>query len=520
MTPQAELGVLALLAIAAMVAFLARRYDFPYAIGLVLTGLAIGHLTSLDVPHLSKELLFLVILPGLIFEAAFQLQTKDVKPVRWTIALLAGPGVLLATALTGTLLWLGFEWLGLGGLPLLAAMLFAALICATDPVSVLSVLRSLGVDRKLAVLMEGESLFNDGTAVVVFTILLALVGGATVTALSGTVDFLRITVGAAIIGAGVGLVVSLATRAVDDPLIEITLTVLAGYGAFVLAEMFHLSGVIACVVAGMIVGNWGAHVGMSAPTRLAVESFWTYLAFILNSVIFLLVGYEIRLESLIGYLPAIMLAWTAVLAARGIVIYGNNLVTRLVGRETSPWSWSAILTWGGLRGGLSMVLALAIPRDFPQRDLILHLTFGTVLLSLVLQGLTIKPLLASLGLSHAADPAQSDFELALGQLRAAEAALAETERLAADHMISTQAAARTGTALRERITQLRQTLDGLRGAHPHLELREQGARDRHLLLIEKDSLVETQRLGLISKPSFERLTRQIDEQLFALRREH
>ncbi|MDP1631147.1 MAG: sodium:proton antiporter [Caulobacter sp.] len=513
MTPQAELGILYLFAIAAFVAFLAKRFDFPYAIGLVIVGLGIGNLTDLNLPHLSKELLFLVVLPGLLFEAAFQLKTSEVKEVKWTIAALAVPGVIISVGLTGLLVWGGLEALTPGGMSLMAAFLFASLICATDPVSVLSVLRSLGVNKTLAVTMEGESLFNDGTAVVLFTIILAMVGGATVTLASGSLDFLRITLGAAVVGVGVGMVVSLATRAVDDPLIEITLTLLCAYGAFVIAEMGHLSGVIACVVAGMIAGNWGARVGMSAPTRVAVESFWTYAAFALNSLIFLLVGNEINLATLIGYLPHIGLAWLAVLIVRAGVIYGKDALQRLMGLPHAPWSWSTVMIWGGLRGGLSMVLALAIPRDFEFRDLILNLTFGTVLLSLVFQGLTIKPLIAKLGLSSRSSAEDLDYERALGALRAAEAAAAEAERQFSQGRISKGSYTSAVQALKTRTDALRARIEELSDRHPALEASRQLANARHLLLIEKDSLRDSLRLGLISQAAFDALSNELDDQL-------
>jgi CPA1 family monovalent cation:H+ antiporter len=204
---------------------------------------------------------------------------------------------------------------------------------------------------------------------------------------------------AVVVGMAVGGAVSLLTRTINDPMVEITLTVLTAYGAFIAAESMGLSGVIACVTAGMLTGNWGAPRGMSAATRAAVDVFWSYVAFLFNSFVFLLMGLEINLEKLAHYLPEILVGWVAINLARAALVFSKYAIMRAAGRGGLPASWAKVLTWGGLRGGLSMVLALSLPRQFSHREMILHVTFGVVLLTLLVQGLTIKSLLRAVGLT-------------------------------------------------------------------------------------------------------------------------
>jgi CPA1 family monovalent cation:H+ antiporter len=397
--PHPELSLLLLLAVAAAVAVVSNRARLPYAIGLVLAGLVMGNLLPYAGPHLSKELLFLVVLPGLLFEAAFQIHFSEVWRARGIIFALAVPGLALATFLTALMVWWGVNLVKPGAIDFIEALVFGALISATDPVSVLAIFRTLGVNRRLAAIIEAESLFNDGTAIVIFTIVLGMATGGGLGVGGAVWEFSRVAVLALAVGTAVGVAVSLLTRSIDDPMIEITLTVLTAYGAFIVAEQLRLSGVIACVAAGMVSGNWGAPSGMQSATRAAAEVFWSFAAFLLNSFVFLLMGLEINLEKLGHYLPEILIAWVAINAARAALVFGQYAILQVAGRAGLPLAWAKLLTWGGLRGGLSMVLALSLPRDFSHREMILHVTFGVVLLTLLVQGLTIKPLMRSVGLS-------------------------------------------------------------------------------------------------------------------------
>lgn len=400
-----ELLAFFLLVVASLVAILARRLGVPYTVALVIAGLGLGiaapHVDFLDLDrvHLSPELLFRIFLPILLFEAAFHLSWQRFRENLLGIALLAVPGVVAAVGIGGLFAYL-LEPLARTPLPFSVALLFVAMLAATDPVSVVAMFKELGVPKRLAVLVEGESLLNDGIGVVAFIVTSAMLGldpnVPSVTAeWIGRFLFWEIVAG---LGAGilVGLLVSYAQTLVDDHLIEIMLTTLAAFGSYLLASAMHASPVLSVVAAGMACGNVGARIGMTPANKVAVVSFWEYAVFAANSFVFLLLGKEIELVRLLDHTLSIVLAWVALLASRAIVI---GLVERVLVRtdERLPWSWVAVLVWGGLRGSLSMVLALSLPRDFPHREVLVDLTFGVVLLSILLQGTTMGALLRRIG---------------------------------------------------------------------------------------------------------------------------
>src|SRR5512133_1486525 len=264
-----------LFCIATAVAVVVRRTQVPYTVVLVVVGLVLGALRAVDPPHLTRDLLFTAFLPGLLFEAAFHIDSAVFRKTWIAVTGLAIPGVVAAIAITGAALIVALRSSGI--VPDFAwgtALVFAALIAATDPVAVTALFRQLSAPAELLVLVEGESLLNDGTAVVFLSLILAYVAGASTTAANLVGQFILVAGGGAVAGLAVGIVVTQIIRRVDDAMIEITLTTIAAYGSFVLAENFHVSGVIATVVAGMLCGNYGRRVAMSPTTRAAVESFW------------------------------------------------------------------------------------------------------------------------------------------------------------------------------------------------------------------------------------------------------
>jgi CPA1 family monovalent cation:H+ antiporter len=398
-----------LFAIAAAVAVVARRVRVPYTVALLVVGVLLGSFSNLPVPALTKELLFAVFLPGLLFEAAFHLRFSDFHRNWLTISSLAVPGVIASTALTALLFVPAAQLLGVVAAPdWRPAIVFGALIAATDPIAVVALFRSLGAPRRLTVLVEGESLLNDGTAVVFFTLALHLSTGQTTSAVALVAEFLRVAGGGVAIGALLGWVISLVISRLDDAMVEITLTTVAAYGSFVFAEQLHMSGVIATVAAGLMCGNVAAGRGMSESTRVAMANFWSYVAFALNSVVFLLLGYQVTHAAVLSAWAAILIAYLSVTVGRGIVI---GVVSMLLkpSTEALPRGWPTVLAWGGLRGALSLVLALSLPVDFPARDLVIAMTAGVVALSIVVQGVTIAPLVKRLGLvSAAGDPLAAD----------------------------------------------------------------------------------------------------------------
>jgi CPA1 family monovalent cation:H+ antiporter len=395
-----ESTLVLLFAAATAVALVVRRLRIPYTVGLVLAGLALGAAHLPHGIHLTKAILYAVFLPGLLFEAAYHLDFAEFRKSARAIFGLAMPGVMATIGATASLLVASSHATGFAaGFGWPHALIFSALIAATDPIAVVALFKSLGAPKRLSVLTEGESLVNDGTAIVLFTIIYATVTSGEGLRVGGAaIEFLKVVGLGFVAGGGLAFLTSQIIKGVDDPMIEITLTTVTAYGAFVVAENFHSSGVIATVTAGMVCGSYAAPRGMKASTRIALESFWEYVAFALNSLVFLLIGLEVRVGALVAAWLPIAIAFAAVTVGRAAIVFAVSALLRRT-TERISWQWSVMLTWGGLRGALSMVLAVALPHEFPQRDLIVTMTFGAVLLSIVVQGTTAGPLLRALKLA-------------------------------------------------------------------------------------------------------------------------
>jgi monovalent cation:H+ antiporter, CPA1 family len=394
------------------------------------------------------------------------------------------------------------------------ALVFGAIISATDPIAVVAIFKNLGVPKRLSVLLEGESLLNDGTAIVFFTLSVALVTGRMVTAGGLAFDFIKIVGIGALIGTGVGLAVSQVIRQVDDPMIEIMLTTIAAYGSFLAAEHFHYSGVIATVSAGMLCGNYGARVGMSPSTRMAVETFWEYVAFALNSIVFLLIGFEVNFQALMASWQAILVAYLVVTGGRALIIFGASSLLRRT-RERIPWAWSVILTWGGLRGGLPMVLVLSLPKDFPHRELLVSMTFGVVILSILVHGLTMAPLLGWLGIVRGRQE-RATYELTRGKLQSAHAGLEEIDRMSHVHFTNPEVLANLRREYEQKVERDRTALDALNLEKQQFEAEELHWARRHLLLVEKGKVIDAFHHGVLSQAIQEKLLADIDAQLLRL----
>ena len=389
-------GVIVLYCIATAVAVFTRRFRIPYTASLLFIGLLLGGLHLVAMPHLTKDLLFAVFLPGLLFEAAYHLKPVELRENAWVISALAVPGVAATIVLIAFLLVSGSHALGTGPVMWATGLTFGAVIAATDPVAVTALFKELSAPRRLHVLVEAESLFNDGTSIVFLTLILTYFAGSAPTTASLIVGFIRIAGAGAAIGLAVGWAVSLVRTRLNDAAIEITLTTIAAYGAFALAEQLHVSGVIATVCAGVVCGHTGRTSPMAAGTRQAVNGFWEWVAFALNSAVFLLLGAELSAVFLMQQWKLVLLGALAVLAARAIVV-GAVAVAFQRSSERIPRAWAGVLIWGGLRGALCLVLALSLPVETASRNLIIALTAGTVILSLLGQGLSMPPLLRGLG---------------------------------------------------------------------------------------------------------------------------
>ena len=511
-----ETSFVLLFVVATAVAIAARRFRLPYTVALVLAGLALGIVHLFDPPNLTRALLYAVFLPGLLFEAAFHLEFKDFWRDRTAIAALAVPGVAAAIALTAVILEPIITTLELGqGFGWPHAIVFGALIAATDPIAVVGMFKSLGAPRRLSVLLEGESLLNDGTAIVLFSMVLGVVSGGSVSAGALGLEFVRIVGGGLAIGVLIGLGVSQVIRQIDDPMIEITLTTIAAYGSFLAAEQLGFSGVIATVSAGMLCGNYAARTGMSPSTRIAAETFWEYIAFALNSIVFLLVGLRVHVSELAQAWELILAGYAAVTLARAAVVFGVSALNRANRADAWPLSWGAVLTWGGMRGSLSMVLALALPPALAQRDLLITVTFGVVLLSILLQGLTMGPLLRKLGVVRRHE-ARQKYELKRGELRMTQAALGEIGRMEQQR---TAPKAILGDLREEYEARLRDTtaaVDALQLEQEDLHAEETARARRHVLLAEKEEVLRDFHRGTLSAEAHDALLGAIDARLTAL----
>ena len=512
---QTETILILLFTVAAAVAIAVRQLHVPYTVALVVTGLVLGILNLFTPPHLTKQLLFSAFLPGLLFEAAFHVEFREFWRNRWAISALAVPGVAGAVVLTTVILTPAIGTLHLeGGFSWTYALVFGAAIAATDPIAVIAVFRSLAVPRRLSVLLAGESLLNDGTGIVFFTLSLSLVAGATVTAVQLATDLVRIVVLGGLIGAAVGLAASQVIKRIDDSMIAITLTTIAAYGSFVAAEHFHVSGVIAVVVAGVVCGNRGASTGMQASTRVAVGAFWDYVAFALNSIVFLLIGLEVQLGSLLSSWKVILLAYVVVTGGRALVIFAMSGLLRKT-RERIPWLWSVVMAWGGLRGALPMVLVLSLASTFPHRDLLVTMTFGVVMLSIVVHGMTISPLLRWLGVVRGRAKL-AGYELARGKLQAANAALDEIERMSYVQFTHDEVHASLTAEYSARIEQERSLIGQMDLDRDAIATQESHWARRHLLLTEKNHVTHSYHQGVLDQGVYERLLADIDARLLQL----
>jgi CPA1 family monovalent cation:H+ antiporter len=389
-------SIILLYCVATVVAIITKRLRVPYTAALLLVGVALGASHVVELPHLTQELLFAIFLPGLLFEAAYHLEIGELRANAWAITTMAVPGVASAILLTAAFLMLAATVSGAtmaGGWT--TALIFGGVIAATDPVAVTALFREVAAPRRLHVLVESESLLNDGTSIVFLTLMLSYFAGEAPTPLALVIGFVRIAFGGAAIGFVIGWLISHVRNRLDDAVIEITLTTIAAYGAFAMAEHFHCSGVIATVVAGVVCGHTARHLPNTPDTLKAVDSFWEWLAFALNSAVFLLLGSALTSSVVVSEWPLIVIGALAALAARGVVV---GVATLGLSRthERVPRAWSLVMVWGGLRGALSLVLALALPETIGDRPLIVALTGGTVMLSLLGQGMTMPLLLRKL----------------------------------------------------------------------------------------------------------------------------
>ena len=378
-----------LLLIAALVAMVAQRVRIPYTVGLVLAGIVLSFFPFGPRLELSKELIFTVLLPPLIFEATLFIRWRELINNLPVILLFATIGVVFSAILTvaGMVYLAGWAWQ--------SAALFGILIAATDPVSVIATFKEAGVHGKLRLLVEAESLFNDATAAVGFTVVLALVMGNSISAQTTFLNTAYSIFGGLVIGAICAGVILLLTHTTDDHLVELTLSTVAAYGSFLIAEDFHVSGVLSTLTAGILVGNFGLPYAYTDRGRAFIMDFWEFMAFIANSIIFFLIGVSQANQLSFSTLLPVTVAILVVTLGRAAAIYPlSALFDR--SRLKIERNHQHILFWGGLRGALALALALGLPPELEYREQIITAAFGVVAFSIFVQGVTMTPLLRGL----------------------------------------------------------------------------------------------------------------------------
>ncbi len=415
------------LLLACLVGILTNRIThLPYTIALTIVGLIIGILRvgpSVQHTGFGKELIFFVMLPPLLFQGALHMDINRLLQNFWPIVSFAVPGVIISTLLIGGI----FYWVG-GIDSLVVAMLFGAMITPTDPVSVLALFRQANVPEDLRYLVEGESLFNDGTGVVIFTIILGMIiEGTKFHPAGAALQFAKISAGGLVLGGALGTVAFLGLRHIEDHLLENTICLVLAYGAFWLAEVLHVSGVIATVIAGLLIGNYGRRFSMHPKTRDTVETFFASIDFLINSLLFILIGLELQLieaDQIKGEWRPVLAAILGLIVARAAVVYPLYRILNLAG-TIRPRRWAHVLFWGGLRGSIPIALLLGLPTEnadgqpialmVQYRPALLVAGFAAVFFSLVVQGLSMKPLLKWLKISETTDAGDADSQGPLSQ---------------------------------------------------------------------------------------------------------
>jgi CPA1 family monovalent cation:H+ antiporter len=381
----------ALLLLAALVAMVCARLKLPYSVGLLAAGLALGLWAPGSTPSLTSDLIFFVFLPPLIFEAAIQIPWAPLRREMPMLLALVTVGVVLAAGVVavGMHWWMGWSWIG--------AALFGVLIAATDPVSVIAAFKQLHVEPRLHLLVEAESLLNDGVAAVLFAILVALAAGGEASASGIGVQLARTVVGGIACGAAVAVPLILLAGRTSDRLVEVTLSWLIAYGSFLAAEHFHASGVLATLTAGLIMGNWGFLGSITDDGRQGVLNHWEFVAFVINSMIFLLIGDREASMPILAVIEAAGAAVLLSLLGRAVGVYPVMAAFART-RLAVSWAYKHVLFWGGLRGALALALALALPASVPERAQIIVVAFAVVAFSVLVQGLTMPWLIDRLRL--------------------------------------------------------------------------------------------------------------------------
>jgi len=506
--------LIVLLLVATAVALVTRRLRIPYVVGLVLAGLAITKQALPESVGLNPDVILNLFLPILIFEAAINTDISRLRSTIKPIALLAGPGVVLSAVITAVLLqtWLALAWI--------TAAAVGVILTITDTVSVIVAFRNVPVPARLTTIVEGESLFNDGIALVLLSLISTIHLQGSFSLSDGLQQIAIACIGGGVLGVGLGYLCVGLFRQLDDALSNILLTVAVSLGTFQIGQALGVSSAIAVVIAGLVIGNFGFR-QTSASTRVTLLNFWEYAGFGVNTFIFLLVGLEVEPRILLQTIPAALLAVVAYQIGRILAIYPLLFLLQFCDRPL-PLRWQHVLIVGNVKGSLSMALALSLPFTLPGRPEVITLVFSTVLVSLVGQGLSLPGFVRRLRLSEPSAQRQRLETLQLNMITA-KAAQAELKHLLQfgglpkslyEELFATYQA-RIATAERELRDLYNQRIaDGIstRQEQNHLD-----GTWRRLYLAEKGAINDAIRQGLLSDAAAQAHLQTLDEKLLSLK---
>ncbi len=513
--PVAELVVVLIILLlgATGVALITRQLRIPYVTGLVLAGFVVTDFlprgTGLD-----PSLILNLFLPILIFEAGINTDISRLRSTFKPIAILALPGSMISSGIIALLLKLG---LGLAGIP---ALLLGVILANTDTVSMIAVFKTIPVPSRLSTIVEGETLFNDATGLVLFSLTLQLYTTGSLTFLEGVQNFLFISLGGILVGLILGYLSIPVFARLDDPLSSLLLTVAVALGTFQVGQYLGVSGAVAVVIAGLIFGNLGLTQIATASARITLLSFWEYASFSVNTFIFLLIGIEIDLINLWNTLPAILLAVLAFQVGRILTVYPLMAGMRWIDRPI-PRPWQHLLFLGNIKGSLSMALALSLPIALPGRENLIALIYGCVLISLVGQGSSLAWLVKRLNLSKFSEGKQEIEELQ-AQLITSKAAQDELDSLLKSGVLPKAIYEEMRSSYQARIVGAEKSLREIYNRRPSEfdpQVKELGKIDairRRLLLAEKAALNEAIRKRILSETIVLHRLKELDRQLLML----
>ena len=527
--------VLPLLMVVAALALLARRIHVPYPIVLVVGGLVLGFLPGLPRVQLAPDVVFLVFLPPLLYGAGWDTSMRDFRANLRAIGLLSIGLVIFTTAGVAVV-----AHTVIPGIPWAAAAVLGAIVAPTDSVAASAILGRLGAPRRIVAILEGESLVNDASGLVAYRFALAAVTAGAFSIAQAGAQFVIVSLGGVAVGLAMGWVLVQVEKRLEDPLIEIALSFLTPYGAYLAAEhLFQVSGVLAVVTASLYF-SWNAHQVLSATTRVQAIAVWEMVTFVLNGLAFILIGLQLPsiLDGLGGRAVPVLATYAftlvgAVVVIRFLWVFPGAYLPRLipaVARAEPPVSWRNVIVvaWTGMRGVVSLAAALALPltvagRPFPDRDLILFLTFCVILVTLVLQGLSLPLLLRGLGVSDDGTDRQEEAD---ARFHALDAAVARLDRLGDEpwvreemvgYMRTMYGKRRVATATRfGRLAHVHQPdghrhADGVDHAQDHLDRQEALYRlKREMVAAERSEILRLRDMGSISGDALRRIERDLD----------